>query len=377
MNHALLFASLLLPAWAFTQGTSLQSSGRKQLHRIDARTLQGLQVLFSYTAEALPLVSAHRGGPQSRSPENCIETFEHTLQHTYAMLEIDPRLTKDGDVVIHHDQTLDRTTTGAGPVQHHTLDELKRLRLRDADGNVTEFTIPTLDETLEWARGKAILVLDQKDVPLEVRVRKIQEHQAESHAMVIVNRFRDARACYELNPNVMMEVMIPNRQKAAEFDSLGVPWRNVIAFVGHNPPEDKELYEFIHSRGAMCMIGTSRNLDRQWLEKKTSNLKEIEPDDREFLSRGADVIETDIPVPLGPMLFRSTPIADSEKQFFSVERVPVYYATARKSPSVREDRKRACEFPGREPLAVLFDMRWQSPSPKPRSSALTLPREGE
>ncbi len=317
MNHALLFASLVFPAWAFAQGTSLQSSGTKQLHRIDARTPQGLQELFSYTGEALPLVSAHRGGPQVGFPENCIETFEHTLRNTYSMLEIDPRLTKDGVVVIHHDPTLDRTTTGTGPIGDRTLDELKRLRLRDADGNVTEFTIPTLDETLEWARGKAILVLDQKDVPLETRVSKIQQHRAESYAMLIVSNFKDVKACYELNPNVMMEVMIPNRQKAREFDSLGIPWKSVIAFVGHNPPEDKELYEFIHSKGAMCMIGTSRNLDRQWLAKKTPDLKAIEPDYREFLSRGADIIETDIPVPLGPMLFRSTPIADSKKQFFS------------------------------------------------------------
>ena len=63
-----------------------------------------------------------------------------------------------------HDPTLERTTTGKGRVVDFTLGELKQLRLKDNSGNVTEFQIPTLDEVLDWARGKTILVLDQKDV---------------------------------------------------------------------------------------------------------------------------------------------------------------------------------------------------------------------
>ena len=57
-------------------------------------------------------------------PENCIATFEHTLQHTFSILEIDLQFTKDGQIVLHHDPTLDRTTTGTGPVADHTLKEL-------------------------------------------------------------------------------------------------------------------------------------------------------------------------------------------------------------------------------------------------------------
>ena len=52
---------------------------------------------------------------------------------------------------------------------------------------------------LAWARGTTILVLDQKDVSVAVRVRKIAEHKAEACAILIVNNFQDARACYALN----------------------------------------------------------------------------------------------------------------------------------------------------------------------------------
>src|SRR6185369_1446845 len=129
--------------------------------------------LLKYTGESLPLVSGHRGGAAVGFPENCIATFEHTLANTFAMLEIDPRYAKDGAIVVHHDPTLERTTTGKGRVVDMTLQELKQLRLKDTEGNRTEFQIPTLDEVLDWARGKTIVVLDQKDVSVEARVKKI------------------------------------------------------------------------------------------------------------------------------------------------------------------------------------------------------------
>jgi glycerophosphoryl diester phosphodiesterase len=261
-----------------------------------------LRELFRPAAKPLPFVSAHRGGGRKGFPENCIATFEDTLRHTPAIMEIDPRFTKDGVIVVHHDPTLERTTTGQGRVVDFTLAELKQLRLKDSEGRVTDFQIPTLDEVLDWARGRTIVVLDQKDVPVATRVGKITQRHAEAFAMVIVNSFKDARACHALNPEVMMEVMIPNRRKAEEFGTLGIPWSHVVAFVGHAPPEDAALYEFIRRQGASCMIGTSRNLDLRVISGKVPDIKALEPDYRAFLRRGAGLIETDIPTLLGPLL---------------------------------------------------------------------------
>jgi glycerophosphoryl diester phosphodiesterase len=275
-----------------------------------------LQRLLGYSGEPIPIIAAHRGGPREGFPENCLATFEETLRHVYATMEIDPRLAKDGAVVLMHDPTLERTTTGRGRVADRTLAELKQLRLKDPAGEPTPFQVPTLDEALEWARGKTVLVLDQKDVPLAMRVRKIEEHKAEGYTMLIVNTFRDAQACHALNSNLVMEVMIPSLAKAREFDALGIPWRNVVAFVGHTPPEDAALYEFIHRKGANCMIGTSRNLDRKVLTGEARDIKALESDYRAFLKRGADLIEADIPVPLGRLLHGSAPMPASKRAFF-------------------------------------------------------------
>lgn len=291
----------------------------RPLHRLVPSTPAELRALFRYTGEPLPFVSAHRGGAAERYPENCLATFEHTLRNTYAILEIDPRLTKDGQIVVHHDATLEHTTSGSGSVSDHTLEELRPLRLKDPAGRLTQYPLPTLDETLEWARGRTVLVLDQKDVPMAERVRKITEHKAEAYAMVIANSFKDVQACYAANPDVMLEVMIPNREKVLEFDRLGVPWANVVAFVGHQPPEDPELYRMIHERGALCMIGTSRNLDRHYQADMAAGLAPLESGYLAYLARGADLIETDIPVPLGALLFSDPRIPAAKAGCFRLE----------------------------------------------------------
>jgi glycerophosphoryl diester phosphodiesterase len=295
---------------------SQAAENKTRFHRLDPKTPAGLREFFQHTGEPLPFVSAHRGGAAKGWPENCLPTFEETLRHSFATLEIDPRYTKDGAIVVHHDATLDRTTTGTGRVVDFTLAELRQLKLKDAEGNVTGFQMPTLGETIEWARGKTILVLDQKDVPATERARQVAKHKAEAYAMLIVSSFKDVQAVHALNSNIFMEVMIPNREKVLEFDKLGVPWRNVVAFVGHVPPEDAGLYEMIHKRGANCMIGTSRNLDRKFITRAVGDIKLLEQDYRAFLKRGADLIETDIPRELGPMLFGSTPVPSSKKDYF-------------------------------------------------------------
>ena len=286
-----------------------------QLHRIDPQTPQGLQDLFQYNTERLPFVIAHRGGAQAGYPENCLATFENTLRHTYAAMEIDPRYTKDSAIVLIHDASLERTTTGKGRVADWTLQELKQLRLKDTAGNVTSYQLVTLDETLEWARGRTILVLDQKDVPLAERVRKIAEHKAEAYALLIVYSFKDAQTCYAMNANIMMEVMVPSLEKVADFDKTGVPWRNVAAFVGHSAPQDPRLYASIHGKGTSCIVGTSRNLDRQFAENEAPDVNLGLSGYRQLLAAGADLIETDCASRLGPALLAASPASATKQKY--------------------------------------------------------------
>jgi len=103
------------------------------------------------------LVSAHRGGPKPGFPENALETLQEAVKYGPMLLEVDVRETADGELVLLHDTTLDRTTNGKGKLSEHTLADVKALRLIDNEGKVTPFAVPTLREVLLWADDRAIV----------------------------------------------------------------------------------------------------------------------------------------------------------------------------------------------------------------------------
>jgi glycerophosphoryl diester phosphodiesterase len=78
---------------------------------------------FSAPGGSPPLVFAHRGGSALR-PENTLISFEHGLSLGADGVELDVHLSRDGVVVVHHDDTLDRTTDARGPIAARTADEL-------------------------------------------------------------------------------------------------------------------------------------------------------------------------------------------------------------------------------------------------------------
>lgn len=296
------------------------NAGAAPLFAIDAKTPLGLRELFKPTTEELPILSAHRGGAGSGLPENCLATFEATVRHGWSMLEIDLRTIKDGTIVLMHDPTLDRTSNGTGPIKDRTLAELRQLRLKDRQGKLTNHPIPTLDEALKWARGKTILVLDRKEVPAREVVRVITEHRAEAHAMLMVSSIKDITECHALNHDVMMEVMLGTKERFDEFDRSGVPWGNIIAFVGHTETPDAELCRRIREKGASCMVGTSRNIDRQFLSGRVSTMEPLRAEYRAVLERGVAVLETDIPREVGPLLFGSQLPTGPKAQFLRISR---------------------------------------------------------
>ena len=98
-------------------------------------------------------VAAHRGW-KSKHPENTMEAFKAALTLDVDQLETDVRITRDGELVLIHDATVDRTTNGSGKVCELTLAELKAL---DA-GNGSK--IPTLTELMELVKDHPTITLD-------------------------------------------------------------------------------------------------------------------------------------------------------------------------------------------------------------------------
>lgn len=304
---------VLVLAWSSAPAKA--QSDEAKLHVLDFSSPREMKDFFHYTPDRIPFVSAHRGGPDPGFPENCIETFKHTLEHTWAVMEVDPRYTKDGQIVLMHDATLDRTSNGHGKVADHTLAELKKLRLKDRQGNVTPYQIPTLDEALDWARGKTVLVLDKKDVSAEDRAKAIQKRHAQTYAMVMCPKLEDAKTTYKVDKDILMEVFVTTRDAFRRFDESGVPWSNAVAFVSQKKPKDPDVFSLIHDRGAMCMMGTSQSIDRDFSAGKTS---ESDRNDgyRQLVRYGSDIIEADMAIAAGKVLQPLQDIESFKKHFF-------------------------------------------------------------
>lgn len=106
------------------------------------------------------MVVAHRGDWRN-APENSLQAIKNCIAMGVDMVEIDIRETKDGHLVLMHDETVDRTTNGSGYVKKMTLAELKELRLVDGLGVETTHQVPTLEEALLVAKGRILVNLDK------------------------------------------------------------------------------------------------------------------------------------------------------------------------------------------------------------------------
>lgn len=239
---------------------------------------------------AIAKISAHRGGGDLKGyPENCIESFAYLAKNLPVIIECDIDLTRDSVLVMMHDATLDRTTTGTGKLIDKTYAETRQYRLEDNAGNVTTYTIPTLEEVLRWGKNRVTFTLDVKrNVSFAKVVDMIHKTGAGDYAAVITYNAPDAALVHKLDPGLMISVTIRNRAEYDRLHDLGLPDNRMIAFVGVKEP-DAGLYQFLHGKGIACILGTLGNLDKQAVAKGDQVY-------RTFAENGADIMSTDRPL---------------------------------------------------------------------------------
>ena len=187
--------------------------------------------------KSFPQISAHRGGGYYTGyPENAIETFEYVHEQTRAIIECDIELTKDSVLILMHDNTLDRTTTATGKVNAKTWEELKDVQLKDLEGNTTNYKIPTLTQTLAWAKPKKVFfTLDiKRGVPFEMVVNEIRKQDYFNYGAIITYSIKDAQTIHQLAPEAYLSVAIRNEAELERVMNSGIDLSKVIAFTGTN-----------------------------------------------------------------------------------------------------------------------------------------------
>ncbi len=141
-----------------------------------------------------PIFFAHRGGARE-APENTIPAFQSAIANGVDVLELDVRATRDGELVVFHDSTLERTTNGSGPLNEKSLAELRNIdagySFSNDGGKAFPFrgagvTIPTLREVFEKfpESGVNIELKDRDPAPAKSVCSLINEFKRKGSVIV-------------------------------------------------------------------------------------------------------------------------------------------------------------------------------------------------
>ncbi len=265
-----------------------------QTTRPPAPVMRPLADVFDCLRERrLALVSAHRGQKDPRAAENSLESFGNTVDRGPIFIEVDIARSADGVLMLMHDQTLDRTTSGTGPLAAGTYRELRQLRLKDGEGAPTMERIPTLDEALVWARRRrAVLQLDIKPgVPFADVVADVRKARMEGQVILIVYNLADARTAMRLAPEMMLSASGQTAAETADLLRRATP--KLLIFTGTREP-DPALIARLDAAGVEAITGTlgrpGQRLDDRYLADGDGS------EYADLAARGVTLIASDQPV---------------------------------------------------------------------------------
>ena len=211
-----------------------------QTHRPYARTHPELSWVFDcLRTNRLALVSAHRGQKDPQAPENSLGSFRNTWERGPILMEIDIARSSDGVLMLLHDDTLDRTTTGSGPISKLTYRQIRQLYLKDGAGNVVEERVPTLEEALIWAkRNGAVLQLDiKRGVAVQEVVDAVRAAKMQRQVILIAYNYADSVAAMRAAPEMMVSASGRDAAETARLLAIASP--RMLLFTGtKEPPAD-------------------------------------------------------------------------------------------------------------------------------------------
>lgn len=248
------------------------------------------------------LVVAHRGDWR-HAPENSLQAIQNCIDMGLDMVEIDVRMTKDSQLVIMHDETLNRTTTGKGKVSDWTLDSLRTLRLRNGLGRATYHTIPTLEEAMLVCKDKILVNLD-KCYDYFDKAYKILEKTGTIDHVVMKGKVPVAQVQAEfgeyLDKVYFMPIVDLNAPNAASIIKDYQATLQPVAFEFIFSDESSDVlnqFEAIKQRGARVWINSLwASLNAGYEDEKA--VQDPEGNYGWIIGKGANIIQTDRPAML-------------------------------------------------------------------------------
>jgi glycerophosphoryl diester phosphodiesterase len=260
----------------------------KKLHNLDNKTV---------------LISAHRGDWRN-APENSLQGLKNCIEMGVDIVEFDLKQTKDGHLIVMHDDFIDRTTTGKGKPENYTLVELKQLKLRDGAGHSTAHTIPTLEEYLTEAKEKIVICVDKSFPYFEQAMASIQQKNM-AHQVIynIPNITLDSLKSLKLkgySDKLMLNVLrFPTQIGKAE--QLANSYSNRKYAIMH-PTFTSDTIAFINWMPTIKQKGLHLWVNALWPEHNGGHNDDVAVDKKQpdeswgwLVNNGATIIQTDRP----------------------------------------------------------------------------------
>ena len=159
-------------------------------------------------------ITAHRGGA-ALGNENTLSCIDLGIKAGADVIEIDIHQSKDGRLVVCHDEKINRTTNRRGKIEDLTFDELRQAKIVDKSGEVTDECLPTLEEVLALVKGRCLLLveikLNHKGQYPGIAQKTLDTINAYGmHDEVMIQSFNDAvlEEIHEADPTMRLEKLI-------------------------------------------------------------------------------------------------------------------------------------------------------------------------
>lgn len=192
------------------------------------------------------MIFAHRGDWRM-APENSLKAFQNCIDEGLDGIEVDVQLTKDSILVVMHDQTLERTTTGKGKVSDYTYAELQDLYLKSPIGVVTRQKIPTFEDVLKLAKGRILIQVDKWTKVKEHVIELAKKHDCLNHLV-----FRSSKDSEYVN---------------REFEGLLDKVNYIPVLVCKGKGDSERLDDFLNNIQTLCIGVSFKSEDFQVLDR--------------------------------------------------------------------------------------------------------------
>jgi len=235
-----------------------------------------------YSKHAM-VVIAHRGD-HVQVPENTVAACKKAITHGVDYVEVDLRTTKDGELVMMHNATVDHMTDGIGKVKDLTFAAIRRLVVKpklEADKKV--YRVPTFKEVLAACKGKIHIYLDFKDADVAQTYALIKAAGMEKSVVVYINAEAQLGQWQQVAPQIPLMCSLPETVKDAASLRAFISTAKVSALDGNHQQYTPEMLAAAKEAGVAIWLDVQEKEEgpAQWdpaLQLKVDGMQTDHPE---------------------------------------------------------------------------------------------------